>query len=179
MEFEYRAAKQDDLDYLVWVDSTDEGVSTPAGQMSYADQDTHRDLMRSFISQEQQRALICEHRGKRVGLILWRYRNRIKEDLPVWSVFNRIPVESFPVDGRFCEIFQLWVDPDYRRKGIASELKRRVAELALSSGARMVYTHTESSKQHVLDLNKKLGYVELRRGPIWDGIERISLALYL
>jgi len=29
-------------------------------------------------------------------------------------------------DGRYTEIYQLWVDPDYRRRGLATQLKRQV-----------------------------------------------------
>jgi hypothetical protein len=40
---------------------------------------------------------------------------------------------------------------------------------------KLVYTHTEETNPHVLELNKKLGYVEVRRGPIWDEVVRVSL----
>jgi ribosomal protein S18 acetylase RimI-like enzyme len=176
---DYRSATPQDLDFLVWVDSADEGVSTPAESMSHADEDSHREFMRSFIGQEKQGALICWGGESRVGVVMWRYRNRIEEELPTWSVFNHISTDHFPKDGRFCEIYQLWVDPECRRRGIATTLKRKVADHAQELGITMLYTHTESSNEHVLDLNKKLGYVELRRGPIWDEIERVSLALYL
>jgi len=43
----------------------------------------------------------------------------------------------------------------------------------------MIYTHTEHTNTHVLALNEKLGYHEVRRGPIWDEIERVSLVKYL
>ncbi len=32
-----------------------------------------------------------------------------------------------------------------------------------------------ASNQHVIELNHKLGYREIRRGPIWDEIVRVSL----
>lgn len=135
--------------------------------------------MRSFINSDRVSSLICWDAERRVGLIMWRYRNRITEELPAWSVFNHLSADLFPKDGRFCEIYQLWVDPENRRLGIATALKQKVADLARESGITMIYTHTESSNEHVLDLNEKLGYVELRRGPIWDEIERVSLALYI
>lgn len=43
----------------------------------------------------------------------------------------------------------------------------------------LIYTHTEERNQHVVDLNVKLGYKEVRRGPIWDDIVRISLVKHL
>jgi hypothetical protein len=39
----------------------------------------------------------------------------------------------------------------------------------------LIYTHTEERNEHVIALNKKLGYHEIRRGPIWDEIVRVSL----
>ena len=39
----------------------------------------------------------------------------------------------------------------------------------------MVYTHTELSNPHVIELKRRLGYREIRRGPIWDEIVRVSL----
>ena len=43
----------------------------------------------------------------------------------------------------------------------------------------MIYTHTELTNPHVIALNLKLGYREIRRGPIWDEIERVSLTKIL
>jgi hypothetical protein len=39
----------------------------------------------------------------------------------------------------------------------------------------MIYTDTEAANGHVLALNEKLGYGEVRRGPIWDKVVRVSL----
>jgi hypothetical protein len=39
----------------------------------------------------------------------------------------------------------------------------------------MVYTHTEARHAHVLALNHKLGYREVRRAPIWDQVNRVGL----
>ena len=44
---------------------------------------------------------------------------------------------------------------------------------------RMIYTHTETANAHVIELNRKLGYEIVRRGPIWDEIERTSLVKWL
>jgi hypothetical protein len=46
----------------------------------------------------------------------------------------------------------------------------------------MIYTHTEERHAHVLALNQKLRYREVRRGPIWDDVirvSRVSLVKYL
>ena len=42
-----------------------------------------------------------------------------------------------------------------------------------------MYTHTEEENAHVIELNLKLGYFEVRRGPIWDEITRVSVIKHL
>lgn len=43
----------------------------------------------------------------------------------------------------------------------------------------MIYTHTEALNDHVLEMNRKLGYQEVRRGPLWDDVIRVSLVKWL
>lgn len=109
------------------------------------------------------------------GMILWRYRNRFQETFHEERIFLQLDVDLFPDDGRFCEIFQLWIHPKVRRRGIGSDLKRRAESESLRHGVTMIYTHTEEINHGVLALNEKLGYREVRRGPIWDDVVRVSL----
>lgn len=76
-------------------------------------------------------------------------------------------------------MFQLWVNPNYRREGLGTKLKEKIEEEAHIRKVNLIYTHTEERNQHVVDLNVKLGYKEVRRGPIWDDIVRISLVKHL
>ncbi|MNV93361.1 Acetyltransferase (GNAT) family protein [compost metagenome] len=94
---------------------------------------------------------------------------------PWKTIFHEIDRGSFQEDGRFVEIFQLWVAPEYRRSGIATKLKLKLEELAKSNDVNLIYTHTEERNKHVIELNEKLGYRIIRRGPIWDEIVRVSL----
>ncbi len=86
---------------------------------------------------------------------------------------------AFPPDGRFCEIFNLWVDPAYRRKGLATRLKLEMEAEARRRGIQMIYTHTEEANSHVIELNLKLGYHPIRTGPLWDAVPRVSLVKWL
>jgi len=54
-------------------------------------------------------------------------------------------------------------------------MKQQAEAESLRSGVRLLYTHTEERNAHVVEMNLKLGYREVRRGPIWDEIVRISL----
>jgi GNAT superfamily N-acetyltransferase len=49
---------------------------------------------------------------------------------PWKTVFQELDRALFQSDGRFIEIFQLWIAPDYRRKGLGTKLKRRVEQVA-------------------------------------------------
>ena len=131
-----REAVPSDLDFLVAVDLKDEGVTLPhlaqAGPEELAE---HRSKIASFISDSDKAAWIYEDtKAKRlIGITLWRYRNRLSENFEGWSIFPQLAENLFPADGGFCEIFQLWVAPEYRRQGLATRLKQQAAAAARSS----------------------------------------------
>ncbi len=56
-------------------------------------------------------------------------------------------------------IQSLWVDEDYRREGIARELKQRGEDWARSHGAKFVTTSVFYSNKRMIDYNLKLGFV--------------------
>lgn len=171
-----RPATLDDLDLLVRVDLEDEGV-TPGYRDGWAEADfaEHGRQIEAFVTDGDKGALVAEEDGRRAGTILWRARNVRTEDLPDWSVFRMIGLDAFPSDGAVLEIFLLWTHPDFRRRGIATELKLAAEDAARAQGVGAVYAHTEERNEHVLELNRRLGYREVRRGPIWDDVVRVSL----
>jgi len=167
-----RPATQLDLDWLVDVDRRDEGVAwTNPRQWTDSEVRDHRRLVHSLIDADGAR--IAELDGVAIGTIMWRVRNLARTD-PA-HVFRQLDASLFPADGMFVEIFQLWVDPARRRRGVATALKCEVEAMARTRAIGLIYTHTEASNSHVLELNAKLGYREVRRGPIWDDIVRVSL----
>jgi len=176
--FTPRKAAITDLDFIVAVDLEDEGVTfshmAEAGSKELAE---HRDKSAAFISDADKTAWVIEDpkANRIIGIILWRYRNRLRETYEGWSIFPEIDERFFSADGAFCEIFQLWVAPEFRRRGLASGLKRLAETESLRHGVRSLYTHTEECNPHVIEMNLKLGYQEVRRGPIWDEVVRVSL----
>ncbi len=171
-----------DLDFLVWIDREGEGVSSSyMTGWSDADFERHRRSIRGFIDDGDKVAfvLVDDSSNERVGGVYGRFRDRLKESFASWSVFGEIDKNHFAGDGRFCEVLQLWVHRDYRRKGLATKLKTRLEEESLARGVGTMYTHTEEENAHVIALNLKLGYIEVRRGPIWDDIPRVSLIKHL
>ena len=171
-----RAARDADLDFLVEADLHNQGIAPITAPESDRERLDHRAGIASFITDTTKGAWVCEaDAGVLAGMILWRFRNIRTESIPAWSVFNRIDPPIFPNDGNFCEIFQLWVDPAYRRMGIATGLKCQAEIESAARGVRMLYTHLETTNVEAIGLNRKLGYHEVRRGPIWDEVERVSM----
>ena len=137
----------------------------------------HRDKIVAFISDDDKITWVYENpeTDRIIGIIVWRYRNRRRKTFEGWSIFPEIDERFFSADGAFCEIFQLWVAPEFRRRGLASSLKRLAETESLCYGVKSLYTHTEECNAHVVEMNLKLGYQEVRRGPIWDEVTRVSL----
>jgi ribosomal protein S18 acetylase RimI-like enzyme len=167
-----RSAIPSDLDWLVDIDRRDEGFTwTNPRQWSESEVVQHRQLIRSFLDADCAR-IACEQ-GTALGAILWRICDLASTD-PA-HVFRQLDASVFPDDGVFVEIFQLWVDPAHRRRGIATALKRAVEAVARERNVGLIHTHTEETSTHVIALNARLGYREVRRGPIWDEIIRVSM----
>ena len=94
-------------------------------------------------------------------------------ETPGTGFFLELPGGLFEPGSRFCEVFELWVHPDYRRQGLATRLKGELEVASLRRGLSLIYTHTETTNAHVVELNLKMGYHVIRRGPIWDEVERV------
>jgi ribosomal protein S18 acetylase RimI-like enzyme len=151
---------------------------TPGYRNAWTEADfaEHRKKIAAFVTDPDHGGrVLAGPAGDRLGAILWRYRNRFTEDFPAGYVFLDIPAEVFPPDGRFCEIFNLWVAPTHRRQGHATALKQAAESDAKERGVALIYTHTEATNDHVLTLNANLGYKEVRRGPIWDEVIQVGL----
>lgn len=174
-----REAVESDLDYLVWADLQSEGYTvTDPPQPTVDELVGHREKIGTFVTDGDKGAWVLEAQsdGDMAGMILFRFRSRCESlgDPNAW-LFQELPRNIFPADGRFCEVFNLRVEPGYRRHGYATLLKKRMEGVARQRGVSLLYTHTEETNTHVLELNMKLGYVEVRRGPIWDEVCRVSL----
>ena len=174
-----REATYEDVDFLVEADMVTDGWTPGSEEESAA----HREKIAAYTSGANERGWIAEdvETGAKAGVILVRFRDRYNEpDTEANRFLHRFLDDSiFPADGRFCEVFLLWVAPAYRRQGLATRLKKKIEEESRKRGMRMIYTHTEASNEHVVEMNRKLGYQEVRRGPLWDAVPRVSLVKWL
>jgi ribosomal protein S18 acetylase RimI-like enzyme len=180
-----RKACPADLDFLVETDLLEDGyrINPDEALMTEAQRTAHRIKISAFISTPENSGWIAEDdlTHENAGMILVRFRDLVHEpDNNANRFLLRFLDRSiFPGDGRFCEVFQLWVAPACRRQGIATRLKQQIEEEARQRDICMIYTHTEAQNEHVIELNRKLGYQIVRCGPLWDDIPRTSLVKWL
>jgi ribosomal protein S18 acetylase RimI-like enzyme len=167
-----RRATIADHKFLVHIDLKDEGISS----IIQHEEKEHSEKILKYLTDQAKGAFIIEDTdtGKQIGMIMYTIANR---DLvyPWKTIFNEIDRTLFQSDGRFMEIFQLWIHSNYRRLGLATKLKLKLEEEAQCHKVSLIYTHTEETNNHVIELNKKIGYQEVRCGPIWDDVIRVSL----
>jgi len=174
-----RRATIHDLDFLIQADLHSDGDGLI--DMTPEEQREHRLKIEGFVREDARKAgWVCVDTDwiQPIGMILCRWRQRPREGDEEYSgdsVFRELAEALFPEDGRFCEIFQLWVDPAFRRRGLGTRLKEHLEAECKERGVGMIYTHTEEQNLHVIALNERLGYQQVRRGPIWDEVVRVSL----
>ena len=176
--FTLREALPSDLDFIVEVDLKDEGVTfSHMAEATPEELADHRGKIAGFLSDSDKATWVYEdtETSRLIGIVLWRYRNRLRDTFEGWNIFPQLDERFFSPDGAFCEIFQLWIAPEFRRRGLASALKQQAETESLRHGVHSLYTHTEERNTHVIEMNLKLGYHEVRRGPIWDEVVRVSL----
>ena len=174
---QFRRATERDLEFLIRVDRDDEGYSAAADEPPM-DMTERRVKMTGFVRDTDKAAWVVEDTDSHAhaAAILCLFRDLDSEESSTLNrdSFDRIR-DLLPDDCRFTEVFNLWVHPDYRRQGLATKLKRHLETESRNRTLSMIYTHTEVSNHHVIELNRKLGYREIRRGPIWDEVVRVSL----
>lgn len=179
--FEIRAATSSDIEFLTMADlnagAEENGGTTPPKMQDESSFRKHLAKITDFVTDDAKGAWVGVTRedGRRAGMILCRFRNRLTEPFGDGTIFDELEAGIFPDDGGFCEIFQLWVEPEFRRKGLAMQLKEHLEVEVMNRGIGLIYTHTRESNLHVLEMNRRLGYAEIRRGPIWDEVIRVSL----
>ena len=173
---EIQRATSEDLDFMLWVDEQEEGYAHDE-ELSPAQQAHQRAKFESFLTTPDRAAWIAldGDSGVRAGLVMCIFRDLSESGsgTPGNEFYRGLP--DLSKVGRFCEVFELWVHPDFRRQGLATRLKKQLEIESVRRGIGLIYTHTRSVNDHVVELNLKMGYREIRRGPIWDDVERISL----
>lgn len=173
--FKIRRADIQDHAFLVEIDLKNEGY-TVSDKIDIEEKENHSHKIKQFLIDQDKGAIIVEDSklNKPIGVIMYAIINR-DYVYPWVTVYKEIDRNLFQSDGRFMSIYQLWVHKNYRRLGLATKLKLKLEEEAKYHKVNLIYTHTEETNNHVIELNNKLGYQKVRSGPIWDEIIRVSL----
>lgn len=172
-----RRADRGDHAFLVRIDLKNDGYTVSEHlTRSEREIEEHSGKILKFLTDPDKGAFVFEEAdsGRPVAQIMYSIANR-DVVYPWTTIFHELDRALFQSDGRFLEIFSLWVHPAYRRKGLATRLKLKLEEEACRHEVDLIYTHTEETNPHVIELNEKLGYRAVRRGPIWDDVIRVSL----
>ncbi len=188
----FRSARPDDVEFLARIDLVvdEETGETYHHGWTEAQRAEHRGRIAVFVDSDDAMADVAvtdvgPGQDRRIAMLLARVRDLTQEteapdrDTFLDVLWPTLPQNWLPTDGRFVEMFQLWVHPQHRRRGVASGLKRRLEARARQRDLRLIYTHTRASHDHVVALNERLGYRRLRTGPLWDDVPRTSLAKFL
>lgn len=129
------------------------------------DVEEHQTRISHYVHDTDKAAWVFEDAEEQthVGGVLCRFRELTTEPESTnnWTFFDSIR-SLLPENGRFCEVFNLWVAPNFRRQGLATKMKQQLEIESRCRGVDMIYTHTELTNPHVIALNLKLGYREIR-----------------
>ena len=80
----------------------------------------------------------------------------------VWIEGKPVATAAFrSLDGEACEAKRLYVDPSFRRRGIATALLERLVEEARSCGYRTLYGDTLPTMGSAIDLYRDMGFVQV------------------
>jgi len=173
-----RAVRPDDLDGIAAVLALAEGYTVTEAERALSfTLGAMKQSLAGFGDGGARQGLVAMdgEGGAMVAFLLYVLRNKLTDSYPTGDTLQRLPRSEFPGDGRFLQIFDLWVSPDWRRRGVAVALKRAGEAAARSLGIGMILTYTEAVHAAVLNLNAALGYREIYRGPMWDEVERVAL----
>ena len=126
-----RRAGEKDLSFLVELDLGHEDY-TPSDDGTSTDLVAHRAKIKSFVVDQNKAAWVFVDGSTYAGGILCAFRDldTEKDTEREWGFYNEIR-GFLPADGRFCEVFNLWVVPDFRRKGLATQLKQQLAKATI------------------------------------------------
>ena len=142
-----RTADASDVPFLAWVFQLGEGYSDP--EPPPADARLEQRMVDFTVGEDKAAWVAIDDGGGRVGLVMCRFRDLSVEGLetPGIPFFLALPDSFFTPDARFCEVFELWVAPEARRRGLGTRLKGELERESRSRGIRLIYTHTETTNR--------------------------------
>ncbi len=128
-------------------------------------------LIRSFLEESQNFSFVAQTANRSVGAIMVRTSNPSEPTVTenTWKLL--IPIIGSSM--RFAEIFDLWVEPEFRRQGIARELKSTLEAECKSRGIEWIFTFQHPENAEAIHMNEALGYEHIGSHAIYDAISRV------
>ena len=149
MEVLVRPMRPEDLDALVefWADMSNDPVVS--GRI-YPPTEENKRKWRSWVlkvhEEDERQVLVAESDGQVIGYILF----RVRTDLPLSSPH------------RMATIYDLYVRPDFRHRGVATKLLAEALEAMKSRGVTLVTITALVANEPALRLYRKVGFRDFR-----------------
>ena len=170
-----RAVDESDFAEIAAILALAEGYTTPA-DAPYDAAEVKAEIDRRAAGGWLLGLAACETTTRTlVAFLLYLTRDKLRETFPEGDILARLPNGEFPSDGRFLQVYDLWVSPACRRRGLGAALKRAMEAHARALDFACLLTFTEATNAHVLRLNAQLGYRAIYEGPMWDAVPRVAL----
>ncbi|MDQ0878849.1 hypothetical protein QFZ77_007508 [Paenibacillus sp. V4I3] len=139
-----------DHEFLVSIDLKNDGYTlSDVIDMTEQNKEEHSKKIEGYLTDSDKGAFVIEDSasGKPIAMIMYSIANR--DSVYPWkTIYNELDRNLFQID---------------------------LEEEAQKHKVNLIYTHTEETNNHVIELNINIGYQEVRRGPIWDDVIRVSL----
>lgn len=169
-----RRVKPIDVGLLLWADLFGDEGNPPAPETD-AQREARSAHLAAFATDPDKGGFVFVNDGEILGVVIYRFLNVRSSAGATESCYRTLDRSLLPSSGDVCEIVNLWVAPDHRRNGIGTHLVLLVEEEAMARAVTMIFSHPRDGNTPALYMNRKLKYVEVRRGTLWDSVERVSL----
>lgn len=176
---ELRPLRPEDLAEIARALQKGEGYTLAKGERLPALQTVRRSLANYGVDGIHAGLVASAADGATKAFLLYVLGDRSSGMFGADNLIMRLPASAFPPNGRFLQIHDLWVSPEWRRQRVASALKSALEAVVRANDLEMIYTVTEATHTAAMRLNAGMGYRAIYTGPMWDDVERVALVKWL
>ena len=170
--FTTRKAIDQDLEFLLTIDR----MSCEREQYPWAHVE-REPIIRIFVEDMKGFGFVAENEKKSIGAVMLRISN---SSGPFYN--KNLPEILQPILGsstQFVDIFDIWIDPEYRRKHVATALKRALEEECVERGIEWIFTFQHPENIPAIRMNEKLGYKHIGNSPMYDDVVRVCFLKHI
>ena len=154
MKYTIRKANSSDLPFLL--------------SICFPDGEPDEGFIKSIIEDKRNVSLVCDDRKQILGFIIGRVLTKNPPTFPdngVWmqATYNELLEGIVPDNHTFCEIYNLWVASEYRKKGFALKLKQTIESYLTDNEVYFIIASTKKKNKTVIELNNRLKYSVIKQ----------------